>query len=308
MKSSKKIHFISLGSRAINDLAIELKKSGHEITGSLDEMPADEKDKLLRHNIIGESTKPGHPTGIVDAIIFGPTTKENHPDLAWANANKVPAYSIPDFIYESSRDKHRLVVTGNHGKAFITALIVHILSFNKRKFDYFTSTHPQGFEGTVKLSDAPIIIIEGQDISTSLFDSTPAFLKYHQHIGVINGIEWQASSLYPTRDSYVRQFGQFGASMPKGGVLVYFEMDPVVAALPIRDTPDVLFVAYKTHPSVVENGREYLLTPEKEKVSIKVSGKHNMQNISAAQETLKRIGVTNEMFYRAVSTFENPMH
>ncbi len=289
------------------DLAIELKKAGHHITATLAGLSGSDRDKLLNDNAISEIIAPEK---IVDSevVVIGPAATTSNPEVTLALERGLPVYSLPDFIYQSSIDKQRLVVTGNHGKTFITALIIHVLLFNKRKFDYYTAGKPSGFSSAVKLSDAPIIIIEGQDVSSSNLDPSPAFLKYHHHIGVINGIEWQASSLYPTRDEYVRQFQLFGASSPKGGMLVYFEMDPVVTALPIMNKPDVLFIAYKTHPSVVDNGREYLVTPEKDRVPVKVTGKHNMQNISAAQETLKRIGITNEMFYRAIPSFEIGAH
>ncbi len=308
MSNARKIHFAGLGDRSINDLAIELKNAGNIITCSFDEITGPEQDKLLRHNILNTKVEAEKIDHTVQAVIVSPHINKDSLEIRRAQELKLPIFSVPEFVYEVSKDKQRVVVTGNHGKALITALIVHVLAFNKRKFDYFTGGRPHGFEGVVKLSDAPVIIIEGQDVSASVWDPTPCFLKYHHHIGVINGIEWQTSSLYPTRDEYVRQFGHFGASTPKGGALIYFELDPVVTALPNMNKPDVVFVPYKTHPSVFEGGQEYLVTPDKTKLPLKISGKHNMQNISAAHETLKRIGVTNEMFYQAVPSFEPTAH
>jgi UDP-N-acetylmuramate: L-alanyl-gamma-D-glutamyl-meso-diaminopimelate ligase len=305
---TKKFHFIGLGDGTTNDLAIELKKAGHSVTGSYEGISDEEKHKLLKYNIIAENTAPEGIDKNIDSVILGPLTSKGNAELMRVQDLQLPVYSLPDFIYEAARDKLRLVIAGNRGKTLIASLIIHVLRFHKRKFDFFTGAQPTGFDSVVKLSDAPLIVIEGQDVNASVLDATPCFLKYHHHVAVINGIEWQASSLYPTRDEYVRQFGLFGASTPKGGVLIYFELDPVVAALPSLNKPDVLFIPYKTHPSIVDGGHEYLVTPEKAKLQIKISGKHNMQNISAAQETLKRIGVTNEMFYQAVPSFEAPAH
>jgi UDP-N-acetylmuramate: L-alanyl-gamma-D-glutamyl-meso-diaminopimelate ligase len=284
----------------MDDLAVELTQAGHVISAA-------GGDKPLTNNIISDKFTSDNANGTADLVIAGPRVPADHPEVTRAKELQVPVYTVADFIYEYAYDKQRLVVTGNHGKTLIASLIIHVLAFHKRKVDFFTATRPHGFASVVKLSDAPLIIIEGQEISTSDIDPTPAFLKYHHHVGIINGIEWQASKQYPTRNDYVQQFARFGSATPKGGILVYFELDPVVAALPEMNKPDVLFVPYKTHPSVVEGGREFLITTDKTRIPLKITGKHNMQNISAAQETLKRIGITNEMFYEAVPVFEAPV-
>ena len=129
-------------------------------------------------------------------------------------------------------------------------------------------------------------------------------LKYQHHIGVISGIEWQKSDTYPTKEEYTRQFGLFGKETPKGGTMIYFELDPVVAVLSGVNQPDVTLVPYKTHPSDYDSSQEYIITDDKKRVPVKITGKHNLQSISAAKEVLKKIGVTSEMFYEAIPSFE----
>ena len=289
----------------MHDLAIAMKEAGHSVTGSDENIKDLVATKLLNHNLIPEKYGwfPEKIDPSLQVVIIGSHIKAENLELKRALELNLTIYSFPEFIYKKSADKQRLVVTGSHGKTMITSLIIHVLNFHKRKFDYVVNAQVSGIDRQVRLSNAPLIIIEGQEVMASSIDRTPAFLKYQHHIGVISGIEWQKSEDYPTKDEYTRQFGLFGAATPKGGVLVYFELDHVVAVLSHLNRPDVLLVPYKTHASIQENGQEFLITSSKERVPLKITGKHNLQSISAAQEAVKKIGITSEMFYQAIPSF-----
>ncbi|NOT76462.1 MAG: hypothetical protein HOP08_16160 [Cyclobacteriaceae bacterium] len=311
MEKLKKIHFIAVGESSMAELAIALKLNGHDITGSDEEINTGIKAKLLTNNLVPqkigwspELIQPG-----MDSIIIGTSVSADNPELKKAQEFKLPIYSFADFIYELSKDKHRLVVAGSHGKTTIMLIILHVLNFHKRKFDHVLTGGASIKEpNLIKLSTAPLIVIEGQDVMTRAIDGKPAFLKYHHHIGVISGIEWQRSDAYPTQEEYARQFGLFGAATPKGGILIYFELNPVVAVLSTVNQPDVTMVPYKTYVSDNDGSHEYLITSEKKRVPLKITGKHNLQSISAAKEALKKIGITSEMFYQAIPTFESAIH
>ncbi len=289
----------------MHDLAIGIKQAGHSVTGSDENINSVVASNLLNYNLIPEENGwfPEKIDTSLQAVIIGAHIKAENPELKRALELKLTIYSLPEFIYRKSADKQRIVVSGSHGKTMITSLIIHVLNFHKRKFDYVVNAYTSGLERLVRLSNAPLIIIEGQEAMSSTLDRTPAFLKYHHHIGIVSGIEWQKSEDYPTKEEYTRQFGLFGAATPKGGVLVYFEIDHVVAVLSPLNRPDVLLVPYKTHASIQENGQEFLVTSTKERVPLKITGKHNLQSISAAQEAVKKIGITSEMFYQAIPSF-----
>ena len=288
------------------DLAIALKHLGNNVSGSDESIPSDTSDKLLK-NGLNPKALGWHPEKIdsgLECIILSPQVEAHNPELNRAKELQLPIYSFAEYLCRHSEDKQRLVVAGSYGKTMIVALIMHVLHFHKRKFDYCISGPVPGFDSLVRLSNAPVIVIESQDTWASVLDRTPSFLKYHHHIGVIPGIEWQQSESYPTKEEYTKQFSLFGASTPKGGTLIYFELDSVVAALGKMDKPDVQYIPFKTHPSDYQGGQELLLTADKQRLPVKLTGKHNFQNISAAQEALKKIGITSELFYQAVSSFE----
>ncbi len=305
MATSQTYHFIGIGDPVISDLAIAWKNAGHPVSvsegASMDDLVHDKLEDLKLLPPIG--WQPDRVHSGLNGVIISPTVTLDNPELKQAQALKVPILSYSEFIHQQSVNKHRVVVTGSYGKTMISLLVLHVLNYHKRSFDYLLGRTVPGVKHSVKLSDAPVIVIEGQDGLASALDPTPMFLKYQHHIGVISGIEWSASSAYPTKEDYTKQFSLFEKATPKGGVLIYFDLEPVVTVLGKVNQPDVLYIPYKTHQSQLDGTQEFLVESGSERYPVKLSGKVNMQNISAAKETAKKLGITTPMFYEAIQRF-----
>ncbi|NBP68308.1 MAG: peptidoglycan synthetase, partial [Cytophagia bacterium] len=297
----QKIHFIAIGGSVMHNLAIALKESGHTITGSDDEIYEPSRSFLKQQGLLPDydGWNPSILDRSYDAVILGMHAKKDNPELLKAQELGLKIYSFPEYIFEQSKDKQRIVVAGSHGKTTTTALITHVLNYHKRKFDYVIGARVEGLTNTVKLSDAPIIIIEGDEYLSSALDLTPKFLRYQHHIGIITGIAWDHANVFPTEDDYVKQFDLFGDQTPKGGMLIYCEQDSMSMMIGKKERHDVLTIPYKTHPHSEDNHQSFL-TNGKDRYPIKIFGTHNLQNISAAKELLKKIGITAEMFFEAV--------
>ncbi len=304
MALSRAYHFIGIGDPVTCDLAIALLNAGHQVTASegasMDDLVHDKLEEFKLLPPMGWQADRVHSR--LNGVITSPVVALDNPELKQAQALKLPVLSYAEFIRQESVNKHRVVVTGSYGKTMITLLILHVLNYHKRSFDYLLGRPVPGVKHSVRLSDAPVIVIEGQDGLASTLNPTPMFLKYQHHIGVISGIEWSQSSAYPTKEDYTRQFSLFEKATPKGGVLVYFDLEPVVTVLGMKQ-PDVLYIGYKTHASQNDSGQEYLVESGNERYPVKLSGKVNMQNISAAKETVKKLGITTPMFYEAIQRF-----
>lgn len=303
MAAARKIHFTGIDSPLVCDLAIALKISGDLVSGSGAGIP-EGADRLAAAGF--PSPHGWNPDNLADdlnAVVISPSIQQDNPELIRALELNIPVYSYPEFIREESRNKHRVVITGSHGKTMITRIVLHALNYHGRSFDYVLSRPVKGHANSVKLTDAPVIIIEGADGLASALDPTSIFLKYQHHIGVISGIEWFSSPEYPSKEAYVKQFTLLEKSTPKGGVLIYFDLEPVINAITKDSQPDVLYVPYKTHPSLLDGGAEFLLESSNERHPVKLSGKANMQNFAAAKETVKRLGITPSMFYEAIKDF-----
>lgn len=291
----------------MHNLAIALHQLGHNISGSDDEIFEPSRTELAQQGLLPEREGwfPEKIDNSIDVVLLGMHARADNPELKKAQALGLSIMSFPEFIYENSRDKQRVVIAGSHGKTTITAIIVHVLNYFNRKFDYVIGARVGNLTNTVKLSNAPVIIIEGDEYLSSALDPTPKFLRYQHHIGLISGIAWDHANVFPTEEDYVAQFDRFADQTPKGGILIFCEQDPLAMMIGKKERFDVQSISYKSHVHAEQNAKFYLLSgKEKEKVPIKVFGSHNMQNISGAKELLKKIGITTEQFFEAISSFE----
>lgn len=290
----------------MHNLAIVLNAHGHQVTGSDDEINEPSRSHLQAAGLLPATTgwNPDAITADLNAVIVGMHARPDNPEIQKARTLGLPLISFPEFIFEASRNKQRVVVAGSHGKTTITAILIHVLDYYKRPFDYVIGSRIPGHAHSVRLSeDAPLIVIEGDEYFSSPLDHTPKFLRYQHHIGVISGIAWDHANVFPTEDDYIRQFDAFADATPKGGILVFNEQDAVAAVLCNKERPDVLHVPFKTHPYEIEDGQVFLISSGKEKIPLNVFGRHNLMNIAAAKEVLKKIGITAEQFYRAIPGF-----
>ncbi len=302
----KHYHFIAIGGSAMHNLAIALHKKGYHITGSDDEIFDPANTNLKKHGLLPNSTgwHPEKITRDIDAIILGMHARKNNPELQRALELGIKIYSYPEFVYEQSKNKTRIVIGGSHGKTTTTAIVMHIFKQTGLDFDYVVGSSLKGFEETVKLTPkAPYIIIEGDEYLSSPIDLSPKFHHYHPHYAVITGIAWDHINVFETFEKYKEQFIIFGEKIEKEGKLYYFEEDKNVVDVINKIKNDIEKIPYTTHTYKIENGKNYLLLPEGKKVETQIFGKHNMQNISAAKNLCLAAGISEEDFYAHISTF-----
>ncbi len=300
------VHFIAVGGSVMHNLAIALHHKGYKVTGSDDEIYDPARTRLQKLGILPTEIGwfPDKIHSNLDAVILGMHARKDNPELLKAQELGLKIYSYPDYFYQQSIDKQRVVIAGSHGKTSITSMILHILNFHNRKFDYLVGAQLAGFETMVRLSDdAPVIIVEGDEYPASPTDLVPKFLCYHAHIVLISGIAWDHFNVYPTWSSYVNQFEQLIAAIPKSGNLFYDQTDPKLNEISQVEREGLTKMAYQAHPHRVENGQTLLITQNGE-VPLLIFGDHNVKNLSGAMRVCEELGVTSEQFYEAIQTFK----
>ncbi len=305
--SLHKIHFISIGGSVMHNLAIELHLKGFVVTGSDDEIYEPSSSRLAQYDLLPPVTGwfPEKITTDLEAVILGMHARQDNPELAKARELGIKVYSYPEYIFEQSQNKQRVVIAGSHGKTTITSMILHVLKYNKRNFNYLVGAQIEGFDNMVKLSEnAPLIVIEGDEYFTSPIDPTPKFIHYQPHIALISGIAWDHFNVFPTWESYVKQFELLADSLPKAGAIIFDQTDDMLDVIGQKERPDVASTPYTVHPHRIEDNKTILITAEQGEVPVLVFGSHNMKNISGAREVCERLGVTDEQFYDAIRTFK----
>ena len=300
-----KVHFIAIGGSAMHNLAIALRLKGYEVTGSDDEIFNPAHDRLAKYGILPETIgwEPGRITPDLDAVILGMHAREDNPELLKAKELGIKIYSYPEYLYEQSKNKTRIVVGGSHGKTTITSMIIHVLQQNGIDCDYMVGAQLAGFEVMVKLSEtAPVMVIEGDEYLTSPIDRRPKFHLYRPDVAIISGIAWDHVNVFPTFEIYVKQFEIFAGMVPENGTYIYCNDDDVLREMSAKiNVPSK--VPYSVHPHRIAGGVTYLLTDFGD-VPLQIFGRHNLANLNAAKAAVLAVGVSESGFYKAISTFK----
>ncbi len=301
-----KLHFIAIGGAAMHNLAIALHKKGETISGSDDEIFEPSRGRLAKYGLlpenIGWDSRKIDKT--IDAIILGMHARENNPELIKAQELGLKIYSYPEYLYEHSKNKTRIVIGGSHGKTTITAMLLHVLKHAGIESDYMVGAQLDGFEVMVKLTDdAKYMVFEGDEYLTSPLDRRPKFHLYKPHIALLSGIAWDHINVFPTLDNYIEQFRIFIDLIEKKGNLTYCSDDETLNSLLKEKTRPIRTNPYTLPNHFIKDGITYIKT-DKNEVSLKIFGEHNLLNLSGARNICKEIGISDEDFYEAIGSFK----
>lgn len=299
-------HFIAIGGSAMHNLALDLAKKGHKVTGSDDEIFEPSYSRLKNAGLLPEAWGwyPEKINKQIDVVIVGMHARPDNPELLKTQELQLTYFSYPEFLYEHAKNKKRIVIGGSHGKTTITSIILHVLKHTNLKFDYMVGAQIKGFERMVSLSDdAPVMIFEGDEYLTAPFDLRPKFHLYKPHIALLTGIAWDHMNVFPTFEKYVEQFKIFTDLIEPGGTLIWFKGDRELEKLSKTIRKDIRSISYQEHEAIVENQTTYLIK-DSQKIKINVFGNHNMQNIQGAKFVCQQLGINDDVFYSAIATFE----
>jgi UDP-N-acetylmuramate: L-alanyl-gamma-D-glutamyl-meso-diaminopimelate ligase len=302
----QRVHFIAIGGAAMHNLAIAIsKKDNFQVTGSDDEIFEPSRSRLKENGLLPDKLGwfPDRIYKGLHAVILGMHATADNPELIRAKELGLKIYSFPEYLYQQTRSKTRIVIGGSHGKTTTTAMILFVLKQMKIDADYMVGAQIEGFDNMVKLSyESRIAVFEGDEYLTSPLDPRPKFHLYKPHIAVLTGIAWDHINVFPTFDNYVEQFRKFADLMEVQGRLIYFDGDENLNEIAEHLRRDIVPFPYNTPEYEVRDGITYLITKYGE-VPLKVFGEHNLQNMNAARLACRQIGVTDEQFYSVISEF-----
>lgn len=301
-----RIHFIAIGGSAMHNLAIALHKKGYIVTGSDDEIFEPSKSRLSQYGLLPqqEGWYPENITDDLDAVILGMHARTDNPELIRAMETGLKIYSYPEYLYEQTKNKTRVVIGGSHGKTTITAMVMHVLKTSRIDFDYMVGANLSGFEAMVSLKEnTTIAVFEGDEYLSSPVDRRPKFHLYRPHIALLSGIAWDHINVFPSFENYKEQFRIFTDRIERNGSLIWYEADVHLREIAAHVRPDITTTAYREHEAVVEDGVTYLRYGNRN-IRLRVFGDHNLQNIAGAKLICEKIGITAGQFYQAIGSFQ----
>ncbi|MCB0456944.1 MAG: peptidoglycan synthetase [Flavobacteriaceae bacterium] len=301
-----KVHFIAIGGSAMHNLALALHHKGYQVTGSDDEIFEPSKGRLASKGLLPSSLGwfPEKLTSEIEAVILGMHAKADNPELLKAKELGLKIYSYPEFLYEQSKQKTRVVIGGSHGKTTITSMILHVMHYHNKEVDYMVGAQLEGFDTMVHLTEEnDFMVLEGDEYLSSPIDRRPKFHLYKPNIALLSGIAWDHINVFPTFENYVEQFAIFLNEITQGGAIVYNEEDLEVKKVVEASTNTIKKYPYHTPKYEVVDGETLLETPEG-LMPIEVFGKHNLNNLEGARWICQLMGVDAEDFYEAIASFK----
>ncbi|MDR3272188.1 MAG: Mur ligase domain-containing protein [Flavobacteriaceae bacterium] len=300
------VHFIAIGGSAMHNLALALCQKGIKVTGSDDAVFEPSRSRLAKHGILPQEMGwfPEKIMSNLDAVILGMHAREDNPELLKAKELGLEIYSYPEFLYEQSKNKTRVVIAGSHGKTTITSMILHVMSYHHINMDYMVGAQLEGFDTMVKLTDTnEFMILEGDEYLSSPIDRRSKFLLYRPNIALISGIAWDHINVFPTFEAYKQPFTDFVNSISHGGALVYNSEDKEVTEIAEKSENYLKKFPYHTPNFSIKNGKSFLQTEEGE-IELSVFGRHNLLNLEGARLICNQLGVQDEAFYEAIISFK----
>lgn len=300
-----RVHFISIGGSVMHQLAIALHRKGYHVTGTDDEIFEPSRTNLAAEGLLPSQIgwQPALISNEIDAVILGMHAKDDNPELIRARELGLKIYSFPEYIYHESQQKKRVVVGGSHGKTTTTAMIMHVLKKLNKEFDYLVGARLEGFDQSVNITQAPVIVCEGDEYPASAIERKPKFHFLFPHVAILTGIAWDHINVFPTFDFYLEQFIIFIQKIEKDGLLIYNASDPVLKQLVEANMrSDIRYQAYEVPEHTIQNGTT-TVSIDGVKGNLQVFGNHNLMNLFAAYYACKELGVSAAGFVSAIGDF-----
>lgn len=298
------VHFIAIGGSAMHNLAIALSRKGIQVTGSDDEIFEPSKSRLQKQGILPENIgwDESRIHSRLSAVILGMHARADNPELAAAKRLNIPIFSYPEYLYEQSKDKIRVVIGGSHGKTTITSMLLHVMAKLNLEVDYMVGAQLEGYDCMVRLSQtAKYMILEGDEYLSSPLDSRPKFHLYKPHIALLSGIAWDHINVFPTFENYTDQFRQFIRLIEGNGALIYNREDAVLVDL-ADNSPELKIIPYYTPEfEPTPNGTRVFF--EGRQFDLLIFGAHNLQNLMGAMRVAQQMEISPEVFLNAMNDF-----
>jgi len=301
-----RVHFIAVGGSAMHNLAIALHLKGYQVTGSDDAIFEPSKSRLQKHGLLPNNIgwDANNITESLDAVILGMHAKANNPELLKAQELGVNIFSYPEYLFEQSKLKSRVVIGGSHGKTTITSMVLHVLHYHNKEVDYMVGAQLEGFETMVHLTEEnDFMVLEGDEYLSSPIDLRPKFHLYQPNIALLSGIAWDHINVFKTLENYEEQFKIFIDQITPGGILIYNEEDATVKRLVEESENQIRKIPYNTPEYTVENGETYIETNEGS-LPLEIFGAHNLSNLAGAKWICQNMAIDEDDFYEAIASFK----
>lgn len=301
----RKVHLISVNEPLLLDLALAIREKGYEVSASGEHVPEETMIRLRDAGCVcyGEGWHAEKLVKDTHAVVLGSAVRRDNPELIRAKELGLLVQSIPEFIFQRTRSKTRVVVAGSRGKKSIISMVVSALKRQKLAFDYALTSQVGLLPNRVHLSyESRIALIEGDEHVTSALDKRFQLEFYRPHIAILTNLDWSAATDHESPEAYLNTYHAFSTSIEREGKLIYFGGDPAVARLAATVRGDITAIPFDSHPVVEKKGQTFLHTRGGD-YPVRIPDAYFLVNLNAARLVCRQLGVKDANFYEALSEY-----
>ena len=225
MADRKRIHLIGVCGTAMATVAALLKRRGHDVRGSDQNVYPPMSDFLAAERIETFSGyDAAHISPDVDLVVVGNAISRGNAELEAVLERRIRYCSLPEIVRDQFLwGAQSVVVAGTHGKTTTTSLTAWLLTHGKLDPTVLVGGIALNFgeEGSsYRVGAGRHFVIEGDEYDSAFFDKTAKFLKYLPDVAVINNIEFDHADIYANLDEVRLAFRRLANLVPRNGLLL----------------------------------------------------------------------------------------
>lgn len=304
----KHIHFVGIGGAGMNGIAEVCLSLGYTVSGS-DQTASAATEKLTILGVrVFLSHEAEHITG-ADVLVTSTAVRQDNPELIAARAAHIPVVPRAQMLGELMRFKAGIAVSGTHGKTTTTSLLASILSE-----DNFDPTFVIG--GLLNSAGTNARLGSGSYLVAEADESDASFLYLQPMLAIVTNIDADHMETYGGNFETLRStFVRFLENLPFYGLAVLCLDDPVIRRSLGDIARPMLTYGFSADADVhiiesslrfdglysyfeVQRPNAPLLT-----LQLKLPGRHNILNATAALTVATEIGVSDTAMQRALLHF-----
>jgi UDP-N-acetylmuramate: L-alanyl-gamma-D-glutamyl-meso-diaminopimelate ligase len=309
MREEASLFFVGVYGRAMGSIAIEMAELGWKVYGSgvAKFPPMDEKVELARIEVLDrDADLPGD----VKTVIVSGTLGRGVSFVEQALDRGVRVIPFARFLEEQFLWKSRnLVVAGTNGKTTTTAMLIRILQDAGLEPDYLLGGEMPCGAPSVRMREAGVTVLEGDEYAAGFGDRNPKFLYYRPRVLAVTNMVFDHPEAYRDEREYKQLFAYLLLQLPNNGALILSVDDERLSLLKERSKAPVMTVGFADDAderieSYVCGARGCSFSLRGQHVQLNVCGKMNARNAAMAMLMAETEGVSFDVAAAALADFK----
>ena len=307
---TKKAHILGVCGTFMGSLAILLKQSGWNITGSDKAAYPPMSDLLAENEIDVLKDDPCVANSDNGLMVIGNAMSRGNASVEAILDAGIDYISGPALLsQEVLAGKHVIAIAGTHGKTTTTSMLAWILEYAGHNPGFLIGGRPQNFSVSARVTDSPVFIIEADEYDTAFFDKRSKFLHYKANDLLINNIEFDHADIFANLQEIQTQFHHVVRTIPSTGSVAWFSKEKNVADVIAKGcwSKQIHLDKQWQVEAVGGNSQDLIFShnsSQSGRLNWQMHGMHNANNALASVALAYNYGVSIDLALQALREFK----